>query len=202
MCARKFAMVFVSLVGTVLQAAVVYVDGKSKFPMPPYATEDSAATTLADAATQADLLAQAGDKSVVVSVKGGTYDLSGEICVGYGIEYRSESGPDSTVINQTSRNSRAFCVTNGIVNGFTIRGIGCDKTGPINSATADTENGFAVLIRNSSSGIAMVTNCVIEGFVSYRNASRNPTLYGGTVNLRGDYSYLLNSIVRNTLFST
>ena len=197
MSVRKFVAVLILSACTILQGAVVYVDSASQTPAAPYATEATAASTLADAATQADVLAQSGDECVVVSVKSGEYNLEGEIGVGYGIRYVSESGPDSTVINQTLRNCRAFCVTNGIVSGFTIRGVGCDDTGPVNSAAADTENGFAVLIRNSNGGTAMVTNCVIEGFVSSRTAASNPTLYGGTVNIRGSSSYLLDSIVRN-----
>lgn len=183
-----------------LDAATVWVDGTSAAPAAPYATEETAAATFADAVVQADALARAGDVAVVVRVKDGTYDLNGEVGVGFGIRYESVNGPEATVVNQTVANCRAFCVTNGTVSGFTIHGIGCDDIEPV-ASSVDSEDGFAVLIRNVSGAAACVSNCVIEGFVSTRTANVNPALYGGTVNIRGSGSRLESSIIRNNVTS-
>ena len=169
-----------------LAAATVWVDGASTNPIPPYDTEATAATSLSDAVETADELAAAGDTAVVVRVKDGTYTVTSELLVGRGIRVESVNGPSVTTVEQTEANTRAFCVTNGVVSGFTIHAAGATTT--LNSSVSP-KNGFAVYLVNS---VSCLSNCVVENVVSTYVPGSNQ---GGTVGL-GEGSILYDSIVR------
>jgi len=169
-----------------LAAATVWVDGASTDPVPPYDTEATAATSLSDAVAEADALAAAGDTAVVVMVKDGTYTVTSELLVGRGIRVESVNGPSATTVEQTEANTRAFCITNGIVSGFTIHAAGA--TAALNSSVSP-KNGFAVYLENS---VSSMSNCVVENVVSTYVPGSNS---GGNVGL-GVGSKLYDSIVR------
>lgn len=124
--------------------------------------EDLSYQTIEAAVARATELAQEGEANPVVSVKDGTYQLTGEIALTNGVTLISENGRDRVTLVPAA-NCRAVAVTKGTLSGVTIQGGRyASGTSKLVSAVNANMQGLAIYLAGSSS---VVTNCAVRDVV-------------------------------------
>lgn len=162
----------------------------------PFSEEASAMGDLALAVRYVRGAVARGLPPAPVRLAAGAYDIAEELVLEGGMSLVGEEGPLRTTVTQTTLNRRVAAVTHGTLAGVTVHGAGC-QTEEIDTAL-EPGFGFAVLLKGTaSSRQAVLTNCVIEGFVSSKDYPKNPSLHGGTLALVGGYSVARASTVRD-----
>ncbi len=116
--------------------------------------------TIEGAVARGTELAEQGEANPVVTVKDGTYQLTGEIVLKNGVTLMSENGRDSVTLVPAA-NCRAVAVTKGTLAGVTIQG-GTYAASKLVSDVDTTMKGLGIYLSGSSS---LVSNCVVRGVV-------------------------------------
>ena len=168
--------------------ARVYVStsGTAAFP---YASEDAAARSMADAVHAVRTAIEIGRPAAEIVVGDGTYLLSDELLVDNGMRVVSANGPEATKLVQTNLNHRIFVISHpGLVAGFTLVGTNFNQTAV--ESEKDTTGGYIVrqLGKDGDVGGTVLSNCYVTGLsVTATSGSRHGAInsdYGRIVDCR------------------
>lgn len=159
--------------------ARVYVStsGTAAFP---YANEDAAARSMADAVHAVRTAIEIGRPAAEIVVGDGTYLLSDELLVGNGMRVVSANGPEATTLVQTNLNHRIFVISHpGFVAGFTLVGTNFNQAA-VASDVFTSGGGVAYLAGSDGAvGATVLSNCHVTGFLSTASTgTRYAALYG------------------------
>ena len=161
-----------------LVAATVWVDAASENPVPPYATEGTAAKNIPDAMVAADALVAAGDSAVVVKIKEGEYELTDQFCITNGLTVVGIGDRSRTILRQAKENCRIAAINSGTLGGVTLTGCSVEAS-KLTPAVGNSGYGYAVFLTSDN---AVLTNSVVSGNISTGTFyTSNPSLHGGTV---------------------
>lgn len=158
--------------------ARVYVStsGTAAFP---YASEDAAARSMADAVHAVRTALEIGRPAAEIVVGDGTYLLSDELLVGNGMRVVSANGPEATTLVQTNLNHRIFVISHpGLVAGFTLVGTNFNQTAV--ESGKDTTGGYIVrqLGKDGDVGGTVLSNCYVTGLsVTAASGNRHGAIY-------------------------
>ncbi len=159
----------------------LYVDGTNAAPTPPYTNWQTAATSIQDAIDIVD----STDSNAIIIVRAGHYVLSSQIQLDKAIRLRSESGPETTIVDGDDR-VRCLYVNNenAVVEGFTMtRGYFANSSYP-----SYIGGGGVYIARGRVSGCHIVSN-------------RGGRVAGAGVGLRGT-AELSHCVISNNVSAT